>query len=117
MLKSETQLTISNAGDEIPAWVKIIIPGGKPYMQALGKLAAGTNQIVVDVAELHKDGDKVTFTVYDNAQGKGKPLGTITKEQEKIRHWKIFVAHDLHTDIGYTNTQEQLSGVFSRVFG
>ncbi|MDF2716843.1 MAG: hypothetical protein K0R28_3768, partial [Paenibacillus sp.] len=111
VLKSETRLTIENAGESTEAWVKINATGVKPYIQAIGTLAAGTNQVVVDVAELLKDGDKVTFSVYGNAEGKGRPLGQLTKEQKKIRHWKIFVAHDVHMDIGYTDSQEQLNEV------
>lgn len=107
-LKSETQLTISNPGVALSAWVKISVTGKSPYLQSIGNLVAGTSTTIVNVLELDNDGDNVTFEVFDNADGTGVPVATKTSTQKKIRHWKFFIAHDTHMDYGYTNPQESL---------
>ncbi|MCX6873807.1 MAG: hypothetical protein NTW21_08360 [Verrucomicrobia bacterium] len=72
VLKSETTLTIENKQSRpFDAWVKISVPGKVDYIEALGSLVAGENAKVVYVAELNKDGDDVTFTLFDNSAGTG----------------------------------------------
>ncbi|SFD50166.1 F5/8 type C domain-containing protein [Paenibacillus catalpae] len=108
-LKSETEMTIQNPGVSFDAWAKIKVTGEDAYILSLGKLESGSNNKTVDVLELHRDGDPVTFEIYDNPACNGRPLVTETREQKKIRHWKVYVAHDMHTDIGYTDYQETLN--------
>lgn len=108
-LKSETELSIHNPGPAVDAWVKITVPGEEPYLQSVGKLESGDSGKPVDVVELHQDGDPVSFEIYDNPEGSGQPFISDTRQQKKIRHWKIFVSHDMHTDIGYTDNQENLN--------
>lgn len=109
MLKSETELNIDNGQNQaLDAWVKIGVAGKPEYVEPLGSLAAGKNAKVVHVVELAKDGDEVTFAVYDNAGGTGEPLARRTLAQQKIRHWRLYVGHNTHLDIGYTDYQEIL---------
>lgn len=109
ILKSETKLFIEKGNDaRAHAWVKITVEGKAPYMEALPTLAKGENEVTVYVAELEHDGDEVTFELYFNRHGRGAPHATLTAEQKKIRHWKVYVAHDIHLDIGYTHGQEEL---------
>jgi hypothetical protein len=108
-LKSETQLTIDNGQSaELPAWVKIGVAGKREYMESLGRLASGGNTCMVHVKELDHDGDNVTFSIFDNSRGDGQPLATTTVAQLKIRHWRLYVGHNSHQDIGYTDYQEVL---------
>jgi fibronectin type 3 domain-containing protein len=108
-LKSETELTVDNVGGpECDAWVKISVPGKTDTMESLGKLAVGTNKKIVHVLELAKDGDLVTFALYDNKDGTGTALNAQTYPQLKIRHWRLYVGHNSHLDIGYTDYQEDL---------
>ncbi len=108
-LKSETELTVDNTGGaEFDSWVKISVPGKTAYMESLGKLAAGKATKIVHVLELLKDGDHVTFALYDNKDGTGTALHTQTLAQMKIRHWRFYVGHNSHLDIGYTDYQEDL---------
>jgi hypothetical protein len=108
-LKSETELAIHVAqGPAFDAWVKITVAGKKDYMESLGNLPAGTSAKMVHVLELDKDGDNVTFALYDNAEGAGAALSTQTYAQKKIRHWRLYVGHNSHLDIGYTDYQEVL---------
>ncbi|USK36705.1 discoidin domain-containing protein (plasmid) [Bacillus sp. F19] len=108
-LKSETKLTVNNPDSAFSAWVRITVTGKDPYMQSIGNLASGNNTPIVDVLELNNDGDNVTFEIFDNANGTGTPLATKTLPQNKVRHWKFFIAHDLHLDIGFTHYQEDLN--------
>ncbi|SFJ57954.1 F5/8 type C domain-containing protein [Paenibacillus sp. UNC496MF] len=106
--KSETKLTIHNAGPAYNAWVKIAADGQPPYMEPIGILDNGSNTVTVHVVELINDGDNVTFEVYDNASGADTARESTTVSQKKIRHWTVYVAHDSHTDIGYTDYPETL---------
>jgi len=109
VLKSETKLVIEKGNDAgADAWVKIAVEGKAPYMQPIGALAEGRNEVSVYVAELEQDGDEVAFELYFNGQGQGAPHASLTVEQRKVRHWKVYVAHDMHLDIGYTHGQEEL---------
>ncbi|WP_158299381.1 DUF7402 domain-containing protein [Paenibacillus antri] len=109
VLKSETKLFIENGNDaRADAWVKIAVEGKAPYMQEIPALTEGRNEVSVYVAELEQDGDEVTFELYFNRHGQGAPHASLTVEQKKIRHWKVYVAHDMHLDIGYTHGQEEL---------
>ncbi|MGZ9585630.1 DUF7402 domain-containing protein [Paenibacillus marinisediminis] len=108
-LKSETELRIDNRGEVFDAWAMITVEGKPPYIQSLGTLNKGQNSVIVDVEELNEDGDTVHFQIYDNDEGTGAPVIEVSKPQKKIRHWKVFVAHDMHLDIGYTNDQQQLN--------
>ncbi|MEI6647306.1 MAG: glycosyl hydrolase-related protein [bacterium] len=108
-LKSETELIVHNTGGtEFEAWVKITVPGKAAYMESLGKLVVGKATKIVHVLELAKDGDRVTFALYDNKDGAGTALDTQTYAQMKIRHWRFYVGHNSHLDIGYTDYQEYL---------
>jgi hypothetical protein len=109
VLKSETELTIENhRGRAVDAWVKIRVPGKPDCMEALGSLPPGANKRVVHVPELTTDGDPVTFAIHDNQAGNTAPIGAKTLPQQKIRHWRLYVGHNSHMDIGYTEFQEDL---------
>jgi len=108
-LKSETDLTFDvSQGPAFDAWVKISVAGKPDYMESLGRLAEGKTSKVVHVLELNKDGDAVTFALFDNANGNGSALDAKTYPQQKIRHWRLYVGHNSHLDIGYTDYQEIL---------
>lgn len=108
-LKSETKLDINISSGEVEtAYAKITVSGKAPYIEAIGRLANGDNTVTVHVLELNNDGDDVTFEIYDNDTGTGNAMAATTETQKKIRHWKVYVAHDMHLDVGYTQTQETL---------
>ena len=108
-LKSETELVIDNThGPAFEAWVKISVAGKPDYMESLGSLAAGKISKVVHVLELNNDGDNVTFALYDHAAGTGTAVCVKSLAQQKIRHWRLYVEHNSHLDIGFTDYQEDL---------
>jgi hypothetical protein len=107
-LKSKTTLAINNPGSAFNAWIRITVAGKTAYLESIGSLANGTTNHTVHVLELTNNNDNVTFDVFDNSSGTGTPLYSTTRAQKKIRRWKIFVAHDSHCDVGYTDYQEYL---------
>ena len=108
-LKSETELTVENTrGAAFSGWVKISVAGKPDYMECLGSLPPGKSAKVVHVRELNNDGDSVTFALYDHGDGTGLALDTRTYPQQKIRRWRLYVGHNSHQDIGYTDYQEAL---------
>ncbi|MCX6877839.1 MAG: hypothetical protein NTW21_29110 [Verrucomicrobia bacterium] len=109
VLKSATELTVDvPQGPAFDAWVKISVTGRPDYMETLGNMAPGKTNVAVHVLELDKDGDNVTFSLFDNANGTGTALDSKTYPQQKIRHWRLYVGHNSHMDIGYTAYQEDL---------
>ena len=108
-LKSETELTIDNdRGSTFDAWVKVGVAGKPDCMEPLTGLVTGRCKRIVHVPELGKDGDLVTFALFDNAAGSGAPLCAKTLKQQKVRHWRLYVLHNSHQDIGYTDHQDYL---------
>jgi hypothetical protein len=108
-LKSETELTIENNGSQpLAAWARISVPGKPADLKSLGVLAKGRTTKRVHVAELNQDGESVTFALFDNATALGNPLNQQTLPQQKIRHWRLYVFHNSHQDIGFTDYQEYL---------
>lgn len=108
-LKSETELVMENSGQQaFDAWARISVQGKPDYVESLGSLPAGRSGKVVHVLELDKDGDNVTFAIFDNSSAAGAPLASKTCPQQKIRHWRLYVGHNSHLDIGYTDHQEYL---------
>lgn len=109
-LKSETELLLDNPRKEwMPVWVKISVPGRADCIERLtDALPTGRTRWTVHVPELAKDGDTVTFGLFDNAQAKGAPLGVRSLVQKKVRHWRLYVEHNSHQDIGYTDHQDHL---------
>jgi hypothetical protein len=109
VLKSETELTIENRrGQAVDAWMKISVPGKPDCIESLGSLPQGASKHVVHVPELDNDGEPVTFAIHDNAAGNAAPIASKTVPQNKIRHWRLYVGHNTHMDIGYTDFQEDL---------
>ena len=121
ILKSETWLEIENDGAAFEGWVRITVPHRPPYMEHLSTVGCGMSRKKIHVAELQNNGDPVEFSIFENPQGLGEAVCAVVIAQMKIKHWKIYVAHDMHTDLGYTNYQEDLihkiyPGYLERVF-
>jgi len=107
-LASETVLAVANAGPAMDGWIKIAVAGKDPVIQALGPLAPGKSAKTVLVPELDKDGQNVRFELFGNERCTGRALAAQTLPQAKVRHWTVYVNHDMHQDVGYTAHQEQL---------
>ena len=107
-LKSETKLVISNGYSGFDCWVQITVAGKQPCMEYLGYLTPGVLKKIVHVPELINDDDEVKFILFDNPDAAGEPLFEKSRPQKKIRHWKIYIGQDTHTDIGFTHYQEDL---------
>lgn len=107
-LKSETELSLEHLGESFEAWVEIGISGTPAYLESIGIVEAGCREVTIHVAELERDGDIVSFRIFDNPEGAGEACAAIALPQKKIRHWTVYVSHDFHMDIGYTDSQEHL---------
>lgn len=107
-LWNETRLTVENLNGACDAWVRVELPGHPDRVDAVGNVSIGFSHHRVLVPELDADGDHVTFEIYDNDAAEGVPLAATRLPQRKIKHWTVYVAHDIHMDIGYTDYQEVL---------
>ncbi|MNO20029.1 Exoglucanase B precursor [compost metagenome] len=110
-LKSETELTLEHQGESFEAWIEIGIAGKSVYLEPIGIVEEGTRIATVHVEELDRDDDLVSFRLFDNPVGAGEACTVIATPQKKIRHWKVYVSHDFHVDIGYTDSQEHLRNI------
>lgn len=109
VLKTETWIVIKNDKEEIKNLVaKIVVPGREDCVQGLGTIKTGVSKAILYVPELAQDGDVVQFCFYQDTVNEMNLVDTIGVAQKQVRHWKIYVAHDMHLDIGYTDYQEDL---------
>jgi hypothetical protein len=104
----ETLLSLKNSGNPVRLWTRIVVPGKPARIEALGEVAAGANSVTVRHAELAADGEKIEFSVFDNNKCGGQALAAAAFPLAKARHWTIYVNHDMHQDVGYTDYQEDL---------
>jgi hypothetical protein len=108
VLKSETILHLNTSLEYCMITARILVPGQPVYSQTVGPIAYGRSEIRLLVPELIRDNDIVTFSLFAWDENIERELASISLPQKKIRHWKIYVAHDMHLDIGYTDYQEDL---------
>ncbi len=108
ILKSETILHLDTSLKDCMVTARIAVPGQPVSLQTIGPVAYGKSDIKLLVPELKKDYDTVTFTLFMRDGTIERELTAISLPQKKIRHWNIYVAHDMHLDIGYTDYQEDL---------
>lgn len=104
--KSETIISVQNPEEAFEGWIEIEEEQKPPYRQPVGRILPGEREVTVDVDELEKDGAVVSFRLY--RAGESKAAAEISLPQKKVRHWKVYVSHSFHMDIGYTDSQEHL---------
>jgi hypothetical protein len=107
-LKTETTLGVNNPGTAFNAWCKVTVAGIGSEIQSLGSLANGNITVYAYARELTSDNTNVTYEIFDNSACSGSALSGQTATQKKIKHWRLYVGHDSHCDVGYTDYQENL---------
>lgn len=108
VLKTETKLGVNNPGTSFAAWCKVTVSGIGSEIQSLGNLVGGNSTVYAYARELTSDNTNVTYEIYDNSACSGTALAGQTVSQKKIKHWRLYVGHDSHCDVGYTAYQETL---------
>ena len=115
----ETTMTYRNGGTAFSAWAAVTVAGQDSYVVSLGTLSAGTGSVmlpVTDTNDLLEPGETTTLQVeiYDDAACTGAPVAEFTDEAwERTRHWQFYLSQQMHTDLGYTDYQENLKKTFS----
>lgn len=91
----------------------------KPYIKSLGMLAKGKGKATVlltDTNAMVKPGKTVKLKIefYDNEECGGIPVGVYENDVlPRTRHWEFYYSQTMHTDLGYTDYQEDLRPLFS----
>lgn len=117
--RQEVEATLDNSGEAFTAYAKVTVGQERPYITEIGQLSAGEQTTIVPVTDTHdmlEPGETTTLTVelYDNDRGSGTPLGSYTDDAwERTRHWEVYLCQEMHTDLGYTQYQENLKDTFS----
>lgn len=117
--KQEVEATLNNGGAAFDAYAKVTVGEESPYMAELGEVKAGQQTVIIPVTDTHdmlEPGETTTLTVelYNNGRGSGRALGSYTDDQwARTRHWEIYLSQEMHTDLGYTQYQENLKDTFS----
>jgi len=116
---NETYVTIQNEGESVKLFAKVAVMDLPSYVVGIGEVSSGQSKItlpVTDTNELLKEGQTTTFTLelYDNEGCCGSPLAAYkTDKWERTRHFTIFISQHMHTDLGYTQYQEDLKELFA----
>ncbi|WP_018759597.1 DUF7402 domain-containing protein [Paenibacillus terrigena] len=117
--KQETMVSVSNGSTAFSGWAKVTIGTNQPYTVAIGKIAAGTSDVMVPVSDTHamlKPGETTTLKLElcDNEQCSGSAKAVYqTDEWARTRHWEFYLSQQMHTDLGYTLYQEDLKKAYS----
>lgn len=100
-------------------WYKVHICTKEPYVKPLGVMAKGKGEVTVlltDTNAMVKPGETVKLKIefYDNEKCSGQPVGVYENAKfPRTRHWEFYYSQTMHTDLGYTDYQEDLRPLFS----
>lgn len=115
----EAVLSFRNAKGKFDAWYKVYIENTEPYVKPLSTVRRGKNKVnilLTDTNRLLNPGQtaKLKIEIYDNELCDGAPVGMYENENfERTRHWEFYYSQTMHTDLGYTDYQEDLRPLFS----
>lgn len=117
--RQETIASIKNNGANLNAWAKVKVGNDQAYIVSVGEIKNGTADIMIPVTDTNSilsPGEKTALKIelFDNADCNGSALAEYTTTTwERTRHWEFYLSQSMHTDIGYTNYQENLKLRFS----
>lgn len=115
----DTIATIVNNGDGFTGWAKVTVGSMPAYITPVGPIAAGASEIVVPVTDTNAmlqpgETTSMKLELYDNELGDGPAKAAYENSRwERTRHWEFYLTQQMHTDLGYTDYQENLKKSFS----
>lgn len=95
------------------------VGANKPYVRSIGRVLSGENKkeiYITDTNSMLAPGEYTTLSVevFDNEECAGAPKAEFkTNHWERTRHWEFYFSQMMHTDIGYTDPQEELPELYS----
>ena len=107
---------VVNSKEEFDAWAKIKVGTDEsPYVVKISdKIRAGNNNVIVPVTDTKDVLDTLETTtlkieLYDNENCTGSAKAIYEdNEWERTRRWEVYFSQTMHTDIGFTDYQEDL---------
>jgi len=115
----ETTASIVNGGDAFTGWAKVTVGSEPATIAPIGTIAAGASDVIVPVMDtngLLEPGETTSMKLelYDNelAEGTAKAV-YVNNEWARTRHWEFYLSQAMHTDLGYTNYQENLRKAYA----
>lgn len=107
------------AKSSFDAWYRVRVGSEPPYVRELGRILPGGQRQtlwITDTNALLAPGETTTLTVeiFDNEACGGAPRLTYTDNAwGRTRHWQFYYCQTMHTDIGYTDPQEELPELYA----
>ncbi len=134
-LLHEVKIELENhSGIELHAFLKAEVSANKTVLGAKeNPVGAADMYTCVQTIEIPQAGGGITAFVpdtnrmlapgntavlklelYENADCSGQPLTVyINGNWQRTRHWEFYLSQSMHTDIGYTNYQEELPALYT----
>jgi hypothetical protein len=116
----EVRVTVDNPNGAFNAWARVSLDDGAPTISPIGQIASGNGVNVIapvlDTHDLLEPGQTTALTLdvcSDAACADGVAGTYSTDAWARTRHWEFYLDQQMHTDLGYTNYQEDLRELFS----
>lgn len=114
----EALLTLRLRAD-FSGWYRVTMGDMPPYTFPLGALRRGKRQVKIllrDTHDLLRPGETIRLRIelFRNKAYRGEPEAAYTDHHwARTRHWEFYHSQTMHTDLGYTDYQEDLRPLFS----
>ncbi len=105
---------------DFSGWYRVTFGELPPYTFPLGALKRGNRQVKIllkDTHELLRPGEVIRLRIelFRNKAYRGEPEAVYVNDcWSRTRHWEFYLSQTMHTDLGYTDYQEDLRPLFSR---
>ena len=115
----ETLLTLK-LRTAFSGWYRVTLGDMQPYTFPLGELKRGKRRVKIllrDTHDLLRPGvtTRLRIELFRNKAYRGDPEAVYTTDcWGRTRHWEFYLSQTMHTDLGYTDYQEDLRTLFSR---
>ena len=115
----ETLLTLK-LRTAFSGWYRVTLGDMQPYTFPLGELKRGKRRVKIllrDTHDLLRPGEttRLRIELFRNKAYRGDPEAVYTTDcWGRTRHWEFYLSQTMHTDLGYTDYQEDLRTLFSR---
>ncbi len=100
-------------------WYRVAMGEMQPYTLPLGELKRGTRRVKILLRDTHAllaPGETVPLKIelFRNKAYRGDPEAVYTDDGwARTRHWVFYLSQTMHTDLGYTDYQEDLRPLFA----
>lgn len=118
--RNDVTVSLNNKSEGFNAWAKVVVGKDQPYIVKIDEpIKSGGNKIIIPVTDTKdrlKANETTTlkFELFDNEACTGSAKATYeTDKWERTRRWEVYFSQTMHSDIGFTDYQENLKSKFA----